>query len=146
MGGHQNEPYRNTEEERGLDSPDYLIPNTFLYKVYTRVYPKVSGLAAWRENCKCYRSLPLYRYFVSQYSEFCRHNPLCGFSTGVYCCKGIFRYRLSPETFGHTLLIDSHHGMACPQERDDLQIREVPTNILNRQSQTADKGWYVSLS
>jgi hypothetical protein len=24
-----------------------------------RVYPKVSGLAAWRENCKWYSSLPL---------------------------------------------------------------------------------------
>jgi hypothetical protein len=28
----------------------------------------------------------LYRYFVSQSSEFCRHNPLCCFSTNVYCC------------------------------------------------------------
>jgi hypothetical protein len=25
----------------------------------TRVYPKVSGLATWSENCKWYRSLPL---------------------------------------------------------------------------------------
>jgi hypothetical protein len=25
----------------------------------TRVYPKVSGLAAWSENCKWYSSLPL---------------------------------------------------------------------------------------
>jgi len=33
----------------------------------------------------------LYRYFVSQSSEFCRHNPLCCFSTSV--C--LFRYRLS---------------------------------------------------
>jgi len=32
----------------------------------------------------------LYRYFVSQSSEFCRHNPLCCFSTSVYCC--LFRY------------------------------------------------------
>jgi hypothetical protein len=27
--------------------------------VCTRVYPKVSGLAAWSENCKWYSSLPL---------------------------------------------------------------------------------------
>jgi len=27
---------------------------------YTRVYPKVSGLAAWSENCKWYSSLPLH--------------------------------------------------------------------------------------
>jgi hypothetical protein len=46
----------------------------------------------------------LYSYCVSKSSEFCRHNPLCGFSTGVYCCKRIFRYRLSPETFGYTLV------------------------------------------
>jgi len=44
----------------------------------------------------------LYRYFVSQSSEFCRHNPLCCFSTNVYYCC-LFRYRLSPETFGYTL-------------------------------------------
>jgi hypothetical protein len=71
------------------------------------VYPKVSGLTAWRENCKWYSSLRLvqvYRYFVSQSSEFCRHNPLCCFSTSVYCCKRLFRYRLSPETFGYTLV------------------------------------------
>jgi hypothetical protein len=46
----------------------------------------------------------LYRYFVSQSSEFCRHNSLCCFSTSVYCCKLIFRYRLSSETFGYTLV------------------------------------------
>jgi len=39
--------------------------------------------------------------FVSQSSEFCRHNPLCCFST-EYCCKYIFLYRLSPDTFGYT--------------------------------------------
>jgi hypothetical protein len=43
----------------------------------------------------------LHRYSVSQSSEFYRHNPLCCFSTTVYCC--LFRYRLSPETFGYTL-------------------------------------------
>jgi hypothetical protein len=26
---------------------------------HTRVYPKVSGLAAWNDNCKRYSSLPL---------------------------------------------------------------------------------------
>jgi hypothetical protein len=42
--------------------------------------------------------------------ETCRHNPLCWFSTSVYrccyccccCCCCLFRYRLSPETFGYT--------------------------------------------
>jgi hypothetical protein len=27
----------------------------------------------------------LYRYYVSQYSEICSHNPLCCFSMSVYC-------------------------------------------------------------
>jgi hypothetical protein len=47
----------------------------------------------------------LYRYFVRQSSEFCRHNPLCCFSTSVYCC--LFRCRLSPETFGYTHVLKS---------------------------------------
>jgi len=39
-------------------------------------------------------------------SEFCRHNPLCCFSTsGDYCDYYYsFRYPLSPETFGYTLV------------------------------------------
>jgi hypothetical protein len=41
---------------------------------------------------------------VSQSSEFCRHNPLCCFSTSVYCCNRILRYRLSPESFGYTFV------------------------------------------
>jgi hypothetical protein len=28
-------------------------------ELYTRVYPNVSGLAGWSENCKWYISLPL---------------------------------------------------------------------------------------
>jgi hypothetical protein len=42
---------------------------------------------------------------LCQPSEFCRHNPLCCFSATVYCCKRIFRYRLSQETFGYTLVV-----------------------------------------
>jgi hypothetical protein len=45
----------------------------------------------------------LYRYFVSQSCEICRHNTLCCFSTSVYCCC-LFRYWLTPETFGYTLV------------------------------------------
>jgi hypothetical protein len=33
----------------------------------------------------------LYRYFVSQSSEFCRHNLLCCFPTSVYCYS-LFRH------------------------------------------------------
>jgi hypothetical protein len=37
--------------------------------------------------------------------------------------------------------------MACPQfvDGDDLQIWKVATNILNRQSWIADRGWPCSL-
>jgi hypothetical protein len=48
--------------------------------------------------------MQLYRYFVSQSSEFYRHNPLCYFSMGITKGKYIFRYRLSSETFGYTLV------------------------------------------
>jgi hypothetical protein len=48
--------------------------------------------------------MQLYRYFVIQSSESYCHNPLCCFSTSVYFCKHIFRYRLSLETFEYTLV------------------------------------------
>jgi len=41
---------------------------------------------------------------VSQSNEFCGYNPLCCFSTSVYYCCCLFRYRLSPETFGYILV------------------------------------------
>jgi hypothetical protein len=53
----------------------------------------------------------LYRYVVSQSSDFCRPNPLCCLSTSVYCCKCIFRIRLSPETFGYTLLFHARPAL-----------------------------------
>jgi hypothetical protein len=64
------------------------------YQLQNRgAYPKVSGLAAWSENCKWYSSLSqLYRYFVSQSSEFCHHNPSCCFSTSNTKGKRIFYY------------------------------------------------------
>jgi hypothetical protein len=77
------------------------------YFMCTKVYPKVSGLAAWSENANstvlCH-SVQLYRYFVSQSSEVCRHNPLCCFSMSNTKDKHISRYRLSPETFGYAVV------------------------------------------
>jgi len=43
------------------------------------MYPKVTGLAAWSENCERYSSVTLcavVSYFVSQSCEFWRHNHL----------------------------------------------------------------------
>jgi len=48
--------------------------------------------------------MQLYRYIVSQSSEFCRHNLLRCFWKSAYCCKCIFDYRPSPETFGYALV------------------------------------------
>jgi hypothetical protein len=84
------------------------ILNIYTY-IHTRAYPNVSGLAAWSENCKWYSSLPLgaiVSLFVSQSTEFCRHNPLYCFSTSVCCCCCccLFRYRFSQETCGYSLV------------------------------------------
>jgi hypothetical protein len=41
-----------------------------------------------------------------------------------------------------------HHGMSCPQVADGadgLQILRVAANILNKQSQRANRGWPSSL-
>jgi hypothetical protein len=76
-------------------------------KLRRTVYPKVSGLppgAITANGTALCHYVQLYRYFVSQHSGFCTHNPLCCFSTSVYCCRSIFSYRLSPETFGYILL------------------------------------------
>jgi hypothetical protein len=91
---------------RFIPGESTLGTNWFLCTTSTRVYPKVSGLAAWSENSKWYSSLTLgavVSLFCESVSEFCRHNSLCCFSTSVYCCC-LFRYRLSPETFGYTLV------------------------------------------
>jgi len=57
--------------------------------------------------------MQLYRYLVSQSSEFCRYNE-------CYCCC-LFRYRLSPETFGYTRVkpfsdgnVEPHHTRRSP--------------------------------
>jgi hypothetical protein len=51
-------------------------------------------------------SLPLGAVLV-QSSEFCRHNPLCLLLNE---CLLLFRYRLSPETFGYTHVSGSGYG------------------------------------
>jgi len=77
--------------------------------IAVRGYPKVSGLAVRSENCKWYNSLPIgavVSLFCELACEFCLRNRLCCFPTSVYCCKSIFGYRLSPETFRYTLVIN----------------------------------------
>jgi hypothetical protein len=65
----------------------------------------------------------LRRYFVSQCSEFCRHNTLCCISTSVYCCKRIFRYRISPETFGYTSYVSLSLSLSLSQHKHIISSR-----------------------
>jgi hypothetical protein len=77
----------------------------------------------------------LCRYFASQSSEFCRHNPLCCFSKSVffyyyYCCCW-FRYRLSPGTFGYTLVKAEKNKTPWPCPVNDpgpsnLEVTRMP--------------------
>jgi hypothetical protein len=76
----------------------------------------------------------LYRYCVSQSSEFCRHNPLCCFSTTVYCCKRIFCYRLSPETFGYPRVFQYAMYSVCLLFFFVIQVK----NCLSRLSVTCE--------
>jgi hypothetical protein len=75
----------------------------------------------------------LYRYFVSQSSEFCRHNPLCYFSTSVYCC--LFRYGLSPQTFGYILI----HS-----KRTDRSLPNILRYLAHRVLASTDKTQYLN--
>jgi len=54
----------------------------------------------------------------------------------------------SLHNVSHVRWVPSHHSMECPQVEDGgegLQIWRVAANIVNKQSQTADKGWSSSL-
>jgi hypothetical protein len=64
-------------------------------------WPPGTRIANGKDLC---HQVQLCRYFVSQSSEFCRHNPLFCFSTSNTKGKRIFRYRLNPETFGYTVV------------------------------------------
>jgi hypothetical protein len=97
----------NRADEKSVQNFDRKSPGKRMVKRYTRVYPKVSGLAARSENCKWYSSLPLGAvvslFCESHSSEYCRHKPLCCFWTSNTKGRRLFLYLFSPETFGYTL-------------------------------------------
>jgi hypothetical protein len=84
--------------------------------------------------------MQLYRYFVSQCSGFCCHNPLCCFSTNVCCCCCccLFRHRLSPETFGYTLV---HRKELFLSSESLTTLLHIPTKI---PADPDGRGFYVS--
>jgi hypothetical protein len=96
----------------GIKKCSILWPVTSLSRgatmcIDTRVYQKFPdwspGARTANGTAFCHE-VQFYRYFVSQSNEFCRHNPLCCFSTSVCSCC-LFRYRLSSETFGYNLVL-----------------------------------------
>jgi hypothetical protein len=84
-----------------------------------------------------------YRYFVSQSSEFCLHNPLCCFLMSVCFC--LFRYRLSLESFGYTLvcyssicqqtLMKTLKNACCGAE---IRSRDLPNTELSTTPRLSD--------
>jgi hypothetical protein len=68
---------------------------------------------------------------MSQSSEFCRHNPLCCFSTSVYCgCCCLFRYQLRPETFGYIqIFISQLHDSEHADKRAVMQCTKVKVKL-----------------
>jgi hypothetical protein len=61
LGGPQSRSGRGGEEKNSQPTKDnFHVASYFDVKEkYRRVFRKVSGLAAWSENCKWYSSLPL---------------------------------------------------------------------------------------
>jgi len=103
----------------------------FPFAISTRVYPKVSGLATWSENCKWYISLPLDAVVSLLYESV----SLVSFATITLCVASqqaipIFCYQLSPETFQYTLiytLLDHtfRHCTGCHHDKELKQIHEL---------------------
>jgi hypothetical protein len=69
----------------------------------------------------------LYRYFVSQSSEFFRYNSLCCFSTCVYCYCWLFRYDSVRKLLGTPSYDPSHN----PEKLDFKTSPPWKTNILH---------------
>jgi hypothetical protein len=60
---------------------------------YIQKFPDRPAEARTANGTALCHQLQLYHYFVSQSSEFCRHNPVWCFSTCVYCCCLFFYVR-----------------------------------------------------
>jgi hypothetical protein len=97
---------------------------TSLIRVCIQKFPDCPPWARTTNGTAFCHYMQLYRYLVSQSSEFCRHKPLCCFSTRVYCCKCIFRYRLSSETSGCTVVY-------CNFEKYLIRGRNIGVIITN---------------
>jgi hypothetical protein len=93
------------------------LPNPFVVGVTSAKFGLYAYVSKSFRTGRLERELQMVRLFATRCScvaifckpalcEFCHHNPLCYFSTSVYCC--LFRYLLSPETFGYNLVCRQH--------------------------------------
>jgi hypothetical protein len=114
------------------------IPKDFVGKEYIQVciekFPDWPPGARTANGTALCHYLQLYRYFVSQSSEFCRHNLLCFFSTSVCCCcrrRRRRRYRFNPETFGYTLVY-RYKNTIENVESFEVSWRNEPFDVWNK--------------
>jgi hypothetical protein len=110
---------------------------------YIQKFPDWSSGARTANGTAFCHYMQLYRYFVSQSSEFRRHNPLCCSLTSVYycCCCCLFRYRLSPGTYGYTLIVLGLFFCNCCLETDIKGLNRTvkyaistPRDVVNQDS------------
>jgi hypothetical protein len=87
--------------------------------------------------CHC---VQLNRWFMSQSSEFCHHNLLCCFSASNTKGKRIFRYRLSPETFGYTRVFYLGTARSAKQMVQWLLRHDYYVKSMHRQSRDSSVG------
>jgi hypothetical protein len=83
--------------------------------------------------------LMLYREKITAYCEYETTH------VNTYCTSNSTVFLILKR---HVRWIPCHHAIARPQVADGedvLQVWRVAANILNKQSRTADKGWYSSL-
>jgi hypothetical protein len=80
---------------------------------------------------------------MSQSSEFCRHSPLRCFSMSNTKGKRIFRYRLSPATFGYTLLMLNKKMWKCVQGRVHILSKYILWVLQNWCSFIADTSFLL---
>jgi hypothetical protein len=67
---------------------------------------------------------------------------------GIFVSGVVPRFTILSINDSHVGWVSCHHGMARPQVADggdSLQFLREATNILNKQSRPADKGWSSSL-
>jgi hypothetical protein len=58
--------------------------------------------------------------------EFCHHNPLCCFSTSVYCCK---RYISLSIQYGNFWIHPIMFALWCPVEVETLRWADTPSKV-----------------